>query len=134
LAVTCRGYHGAGSKHDAKEHDMSARRIVLAAGAILVIAGVIALLVPVSVPNGNGSSIGCGNAVAEDLSGARSANDSTVANVPILNQIVPHSDFVAQCQSAVSSRRAWSIPVTVLGALVAAGALVVRPRGAAGTR
>lgn len=113
---------------------MSARRLVLAAGVILLIAGVIALLVPVSVPNGNGNGIGCGNAIAEDLSGARSANDSTVANVPILNQIVPHSDFVAQCQSAVSSRRAWSIPVAVVGALVAAGALVVRPRGAAGTR
>ncbi len=113
---------------------MSVRRLVLAAGVILLIAGVIALLVPVSVANGNGGSIECGNAVAQDLSGARSANDSTVANVPILNQIVPHSDFVAQCQSAVSGRRAWSIPLAVVGALVAAGALVVRPRGAPAAR
>jgi hypothetical protein len=132
LAVTCRGYHRASSNQYAKEHGVTVRRLILAAGVILVIAGVIALLVPVSVSDSNGGSVGCGNAVAEDLSGARSANGGTVANVPILNQIVPHTDFVAQCQSAVSSRRAWSIPLAVVGALIAAGALVVRPRGAVG--
>lgn len=113
---------------------MTVRRLILVVGAILLIAGVIALLVPVSVSDGNGSGIGCGNAVAEDLSAARSANSNTVANVPILNQIVPHADYVAQCQSAVSSRRAWSIPLAVLGVLAAAGALLVRPRGAVGMR
>ena len=113
---------------------MTPRRLILVAGAILLIAGVIALLVPVSTSNGNGESIGCGNAVAEDLSGARSANDNTVANVPILNQIVPHADFVAQCQSAVSSRRTWSIPLTVIGALAVVGALLVRPRGTTAAR
>jgi hypothetical protein len=92
---------------DAKEHPVTVRRLILAVGVTLLIAGIIALLVPVSVSDGNGGSVGCGNAVAEDLSGARSANSTTVANVPILNQIVPHADFVAQCQSAVSSRRAW---------------------------
>ena len=112
---------------------MTVRRLVLILGAILLVAGVIALLVPVSVSNGNGASIGCGNAVAEDLSGARSANDGTVANVPILNQIVPHTDYVAQCQSAVSSRRAWSIPLAVVGVLAVAGTLVLRPRSTAGT-
>jgi hypothetical protein len=109
---------------------MTLRRLVLLAGAVFLIAGVIAMLVPVSISNGNGNSIGCGNAIAEDLSGARSANDSTVANVPILNQIVPHTDYVAECQSAVSGRRAWSIPLAAVGVLAAAGALVVRARSA----
>ena len=80
---------------------MDTRRLVLLVGAAVLIAGVIALLVPVSV-TGDGQSIGCGNAVATDLSEAEAANGKTVANVPILNQIVPHTDYVATCQEAVS--------------------------------
>jgi hypothetical protein len=109
---------------------MAVRRLVLLVGAVLLVAGVIAMLVPVSTSDGNGGSIGCGNAISADLSAAREANSKTVANVPILNQVVPHSDYVAQCQSAVSQRRAWSIPLTVIGVLVAAGSLVVGRSGA----
>ena len=108
---------------------MNARRLILVAGAIILIAGVIALLVPVSI-TGNGKSIGCGNAVAADTSQAESANGQTVADVPILNQIVPHTDYVAECQHAVSSRRSWSIPLAVIGALVVVGSLVA-PRSRA---
>ncbi len=112
---------------------MAMRRLVLLVGAALLVAGLIALLVPVSTADGNGGSIGCGNAVSADLSQARAANDKgIVANVPILNEIVPHTDFVAQCQSAVSQRRAWSIPLTVIGVLVVAGAVVVRGRSGVG--
>ncbi|MBB3603931.1 hypothetical protein FHT40_003592 [Mycolicibacterium sp. BK556] len=108
---------------------MSVRRLILLVGAVLLVAGVIALLVPVSTSDGNGGSIGCGNAVSEDLSSARQANDKgIVANVPILNEIVPHTDFVAQCQSAVSSRRGWSIPLAVVGLLVVGGSFVVGAR------
>ena len=114
---------------------MSVRRLVLLVGAVLLVAGVIALLVPVSTSDGNGGSIGCGNAVSADLSSARQANSQgIVADVPILNQIVPHTDFVAQCQSSVSQRRAWSIPLTVIGVLVAAGSLVVGGRSGVGTK
>lgn len=108
---------------------MAAKRVILLLGAVLLVAGVISLLVPVSTSDGNGGSIGCGNAISADLSSARQANDKgIVANVPILNEIVPHTDFVAQCQSAVSQRRAWSIPLTVIGVLVAAGSFVVGGR------
>jgi len=113
---------------------MSLRRLALLLGALLLVAGVIALLVPVSVPGNDSGSIGCGNAVSEDLTSARAANNGTVANVPILNQLLPHTDFVAQCESAVSSRRSWSIPLAVVGAVVLAGALVVRPTGRVGRR
>ena len=103
---------------------MNARRLILLVGAALLIAGVIALLVPVSI-TGDGQEIGCGNAVAADMSEAEAANGKTVANVPILNQIVPHTDFVANCREAVSSRRSWSIPLAVIGAVVAAGSVLV---------
>jgi hypothetical protein len=110
---------------------MSLRRVILLAGAVALIAGVIALLVPVSVSGEDGQSVGCGNAVATDLSAARDANSKNLANVPILNQIVPSTDYVAECQEAVSSRRAWSIPLAVVGALAIAGALLVRTSGRA---
>jgi hypothetical protein len=104
---------------------MTARRLIIGVGAVLLLAGVIGLLAPVSVSDANGHSVGCGNAVATDLSAARSANNSSGANIPILNQIVPHTDYVANCQSAVSSRRTWSIPLTVIGVLVVLGSLAV---------
>jgi hypothetical protein len=94
---------------------------------------VIALLVPVSTSNGNGGNISCGNAIAADLSAAREANNNSVADVPILNQIVPHNDYVAQCESAVSQRRAWSIPLAVVGVLVTAGSFLVGNRRSVGS-
>ncbi len=113
---------------------MTVRRLIIAVGAVLLLAGVIGLLVPVSVSDGSngsgGHSIGCGNGIATDLSAARSANDNGVANIPILNQVVPHTDYVAKCQSAVGSRRAWSIPVAVLGLIAVAGALLAARQGA----
>jgi hypothetical protein len=113
---------------------MAARRLILAVGAIVLIAGLFGLLMPVSVSDGNGGSIGCGNAVAADMSGAQSANDKTVANIPIVSQFVPHTDYVAQCDSALSTRRDWSIPVTVLGALVVVAGVVVNGRRADGKK
>ena len=112
---------------------MTLRRVMLAVAAILLVAGVIALMVPVSVSGSNGSGVGCGNAVSEDLTSARSADNGTGANIPILSQLIPHSDYVGQCESAVSSRRSWSIPLVVVGALALVGSFVV-PRRAIGTR
>jgi hypothetical protein len=109
---------------------MTLRRLIIAVGAVLLLAGVIGLLTPVSVSDGNGASIGCGNAVATNLSAARNANERSVANIPILNQFVPHTDYVAQCQSSVGSRRAWTIPLAVVGIIGIAGALLVRSQRA----
>jgi hypothetical protein len=100
--------------------------LVLLAGAVVLIIGIIGLLVPVKVSNGSGGSLGCGNAVVSDLSAARDANNKSVANIPILNQIIPHTDFVAECQSALSGRRSWSIPVAVIGAIAVVGSFFVR--------
>ena len=110
---------------------MTVRRLILGVAAVLLVAGVIGLLVPVSVSvsDGNGSSIGCGNAVVADLTAARNANDKSVASIPIVNQFVPHTDYVALCESSLGSRRTWTIPVTVLALIGIAGALLVRREG-----
>jgi hypothetical protein len=115
---------------------VTVRRLIILVGAVVLLAGVIGLLLPVSVPDGNGGSIGCGNAVASNLQSARSANDKTGANIPIIGQLVPHTDYVSECESSLSSRRAWSIPLTVIGILVVGGAVLAellarRPQGAA---
>ena len=101
---------------------MNVRRLIMVVGAVLLLAGVIGLLVPVSVPDGNNGSIGCGNAIASNLQSARSANDKTGANIPIVGQLVPHTDYVSECQSSLSGRRSWSIPLAVVGLVVVVGA------------
>lgn len=105
---------------------MAARRLIIGVCAVLLLAGVIGLLVPVTVANSNGGTISCGNGIATDLAGARNADDKNGANIPILNQFIPHTDFVAQCESATASRRMWTIPLTVIGLVGVAGALLAR--------
>ena len=91
-----------------------------------MLAGLIGLLVPVSVSDGNGNSVACGNGIASDLSAARSANDENGANIPVLNQVIPHNDYVARCESSLSGRRSWTIPLTLVGVLGIGGALLMR--------
>jgi len=97
-------------------------------GAVALIVGVLWLLVRVSVPGPDNAGIGCGNGVVQDLSAAREADHNNPANLPILNEVIPHTDYVTQCQSAVSGRRAWAIPVAVVGLLVVAGSFFVGSR------
>jgi hypothetical protein len=97
---------------------------------VVLIAGVVGLFLPVSVFDGNSSTVGCGNAVVANPSAPAAANDSPVASAPILDQPVPHPDFVAACESAVSGRRHWAIPLVIVGA---AGVLLgVFARGRSG--
>ena len=107
---------------------MSLRRLVLLVGAVLLIVGVVGLLMPVSVTGPDNQSVGCGNGIAADTSGAQGLDNSNPANLPIINQIVPHTEYVAMCNSAVSGRRSWSIPVAVIGLVVVAGAFFVGGR------
>ena len=105
---------------------MNLRRLIMLAGAVVLIAGIVGLLVPVSVAGPNGANIGCGNAIASDLSAARQADNSNVANLPVINQLVPHTSYVSDCQSALSQRRAWTIPLAVVGVIAIAGAALIR--------
>jgi hypothetical protein len=110
---------------------MNSRRLILLVGAIALIAGLIGLLMPVSVPGPDNGSIGCGNALVQDLSAAREADSNNPANLPILNEVLPHTNYVTQCQSALSARRAWAIPVAVIGLVVIAGSFFVGGRAGA---
>ena len=83
---------------------------------------------PPTVPGPEGGSIGCGNAVAADMSAARQADSTNIANLPILEQFIPHTDYATQCQSALSERRTWAIPVAVVGLVVIAGSFLVGGR------
>lgn len=106
---------------------MKLRSLVLIAGVAVLLVGVIALLMPVSVP-GPDASIGCGNGLVADLSQARDADSGNLANLPVINEIVPHTNYVAECESELSSRRAWSMPVAVLGLLILAGSFFIGER------
>ena len=112
---------------------MFSRRLGLVAGAILFVAGVIGLFVPVTISGG----IGCGNAVHSDVSAARAQDDRNVGNspivqqIPIANQVAPTSQFVAQCNSALSHRRLWTIPLIVVGVVVGGAVFVRRSAGSA---
>jgi hypothetical protein len=110
---------------------MNVRRLILLVGAVVLLVGVIGLLMPVSVPGPDNGSIGCGNGLVQDLSAAREADSRNPANLPILNEIIPHTDYVTQCQSALSSRRSWTLPVAVVGLVVIAGSFFVGSRAGA---
>jgi hypothetical protein len=110
--------------------EMNGRRLILMLGAILFVAGVIGLFVPVSISGG----IGCGNAVHSDVSAARAQDNQNIGNspvvqqIPIANQLAPKSQFVSECNSALGNRRLWTIPLTVIGVAIAGGAFVRRPQ------
>lgn len=110
---------------------MSLRRLILLVGAVALVIGVIGLLVPLSVPGPDNGSIGCGNGLAQDSSAAQQADNENPANLPIINQVIPHPNYVAECQSAVSGRRAWTIPVAVVGLVVIAASFFVPVRARA---
>jgi hypothetical protein len=107
---------------------MNLRRLILLVGAVALIAGVIGLLVPVSVPGPDNGSIGCGSGLVQNLSAAQEADHNNPANLPILNEVIPHTNYVTQCQSALSGRRALAIPAAVIGLVVIAGSFFVGSR------
>lgn len=116
---------------------MTVRRLVLLVGAVVLLAGIIALLVPVSVsgPNGNAS---CGMAISGgDLSEAQQKDNNAgnaAGSVPVIGPVVQsvapqtQTHYVADCNSAIGTRLWWSVPLAVVGALVIAGSFVVRDR------
>ena len=121
---------------------MTVRRLVLLVGEVLVIAGFIALLVPVSV-SGKDGSVGCGVPISGgDLTSARqkdSQNPSNAAGTipvvgPVIQSLAPPSHYAADCSSAVQTRLWWAIPLAVVGILVIAGSFTVRDGRPVGAR
>lgn len=111
---------------------MNLRRLILLAGAVVLLVGIIGLLMPISIAGPDNQKIGCGNAVAADDSAAREANNNDpnqLKNLPVIDELTEDPpDYVALCQSAVSDRRTWSIPVAVIGLVVLVGGFLVGAR------
>ena len=115
------------------------QRLILLVGAVLLIVGVIFLFVPPSV-SGNQGSVGCGMPIAGgDMSAARNKDNQTPGNQlgnapiigPVIQDVAPQTqshEYEDKCHSAVSTRLGWSIPLAVVGAIVVAGAFLVRGR------
>lgn len=96
------------------------RRLLWPVALLVLLAGAVVLLAPVSVADGDGGSIGCGNAVAADFSAALDANAESVATAVIAGQVGPHTNYVAGCRSSVATRRAWALALVFIGAIGAA--------------
>ncbi len=101
------------------------RSIVMFAGAVAVVVGVVGLFTVVSVsPNQN--NVLCGSAVAPDLSQARAETGRGYpATPPAADVKVAHSDYVALCRGELTDRRIWTITVAGIGVLSIAGALTL---------
>ncbi|HZU45844.1 MAG TPA: hypothetical protein VFA16_01095 [Mycobacterium sp.] len=98
--------------------NMSTQRLfVLAAGIALLTVGLVALRLPVFLADFDqwGFQINCGSAFHESLTQAGIADAAG-------------SNFVDQCQSAITMRRAWTILLVATGALLLSALLVIAPR------
>lgn len=103
---------------------MILRRTVLFAGVVALIVAVVGLLVPVSV-SPEGATVGCGSAVAPDLSTARANDDRSAANMPILGEVVVDTNYTRLCQMDLDDRRIWTITLAAAGFLAVVGALAL---------
>ncbi|MBY0389953.1 MAG: hypothetical protein K2X56_18110 [Mycobacterium pseudokansasii] len=103
---------------------MVVRRILLFAGAVALLVDVVGLLAPVSVSPGL-HTVGCGSALAPDLSAARARDDRTPANVPIDGKVVADINYTRLCQLEIEDRRIWTISLAAPGALAVIVALAL---------
>jgi hypothetical protein len=96
--------------------NMSTQRLfVLSGGVVLLTVGLLALRFTVFLPDFDqwGFQINCGSGYQISLTQARVAGSAG-------------THFLDQCHAAILTRRAWSIPLVVAGALLL-GALLVKP-------
>jgi hypothetical protein len=99
----------------------------LLVGAAVLIAGVVGLLLPVSVWNGGSSTVGCGNAIVAEKPAPSTTNLGQIS-VDVPEQAISHPDYAAQCDSAISSRRHWGIPLVIVGTAGLLLGIFYRPR------
>jgi hypothetical protein len=106
---------------------MDRLRIITIVGTMILIAGIVGLNYPVEADvSMAGVPIPCGTALTANLESARHVDDfSRMFPAP---EGGPRSDAVGSCQSKLSVRRMWAIPVAALGVLVMAIAVVNRFR------
>jgi hypothetical protein len=86
--------------------------LILIVGAALVGIGLLALNFPVFLNAYDqwGWQIKCGTGY-----------DTNLMQAEIASQATPQENFVDQCQSALAMRRAWTIPVALIGSVILSG-------------
>jgi len=107
---------------------MSIQRLLLLVGVVVMLTGIVGLVAPVSISDGQGVNISCGNAVVEDTNAARAATERQLTNLPIIKDFVSHTDYVSECKTAVAQRRWWAIPVSLVAVAMLLGASRIRGR------
>lgn len=95
-------------------------------GAAVLIAGVVGLFLPVSAWNGGSSTVRCGNAIVAEKPAPSTTNLGRIS-VAVPEQAA-HPDYAAQCDSAISSRRHWAIPLVIVGTAGVLLGIFYRPR------
>ena len=97
---------------------MKAQTYVALVGAVLIVAGIIlGLFVPVSV-DGPGRSVDCGRAWGSAYEDAVNASNSDPSS----------HDYRVDCRNSRGTRGTLALVLVGLGAVVAAGGFVGRPR------
>ena len=86
----------------------------LVVGAAVLIGGIVGLFLPVTAWNGGSSTVACGNAViATEPTPTTSNIGGPGTQLPDQPGALP--DRHAACDQAISARRHWAIPLTVVG-------------------
>jgi hypothetical protein len=112
---------------------MTVRWLVATVSALLLVAGLIGMALPVTVPAGDGVSFSCGNAFVTDLSSELSAARAANERETPKSELVSPTAYVAECRSLVSDRRVWTIPLVVVGVIGVAVMLLGRRSDEAAT-
>jgi hypothetical protein len=111
---------------------MNLRRLILLVGAVALVVGVVGLLVPVSVPTGQRQHR-LRQRLGSGFVGGAAGGQQQPGQPADTQPDHPHTNYTAQCHSAVSGRRAWTIPVTIVGLVAIAGSFFVGGRAGART-
>lgn len=100
-------------------------RILVFAGAIALVVGVVGLFAPVSV-SPNLLVVDCGSAVSPDPSAARANDDASSANIPVPSGVLVDTNYTELCRMDLEDRRIWTISLAAVGALAIAAAAAHR--------
>jgi len=99
--------------------NMSSRRLLMfGVGLLLLIGGLLALRFPVFLGDFDqwGFQINCGSGFHSAFSQAMIADSAG-------------THFVDRCETAIATRRAWNIPLAVIGGLLLGASLISPSRG-----
>ena len=107
--------------------DRAMRRMVLffgvLVGAVTVAVGVVGLVAPISISSQQ-KMVGCGSAVAPDLSAARAKDERNGAAKPVSDEDAPDKSYTRLCLMDLDDRRIWMVTAAVVGTLTLVGILV----------